>query len=263
MKQAIKQIKNIKKFNNTLRVSDDDDEDEDEDMFIRSSSRLGYFKKTRTQNLIEIPIDEEVKGPSYYRNVAQAIRDSNEDDLIRFYVVSPGGRLDGLMSILSSIWKTGATTEAHIDGFADSASSMLCLHCDNVYVSPLASMLVHQVQYGVGGKSADIQAHVAHFTKFSETFFRDTYKHFLTDEEIQKCLDGYQLYLNAEQIVERLQNKLNILQAIREGEQSEECESNDSECNQCEGCYDKNIKSNESNKGTAPGVKPKTIRSKK
>lgn len=215
MKHSIEQIKNIiKKHNNPILLSEDED-DEDEDMFIRSSSHLGYFKKTRTQNLIEIPIDEEVKGPSYYRNVAQAIRDSDEDDLIRFYIVSPGGRLDGLMSILSSIWKTEATTEAHIDGFADSASSMLCLHCDNVYVSPLASMLVHQVQYGVGGKSADIQAHVAHFTKFSETFFRDTYKHFLTDEEIQKCLDGYQLYLNAEQIVERLQNKFNILQALQ------------------------------------------------
>lgn len=216
---------NIKKFNNSNAVFVSDDDDEDNDV-VRSPS-LGYFRKTQTSSLIEIPIDEEVKGPSYYRNVAQAIRDSDEGDLIRFFLNSPGGRLDGLMSLLSSMWKTDATTEAHIDGFCDSASSMLAMHCDNVYVSPMASMLVHQVQYGIGGKSADIQAHVAHFTNYSETFFRDTYRYFLTDEEIQKCIDGYQLYLNAEQIAERLQRKFEIIQELAEQE---------GDCKDCEGC---------------------------
>lgn len=218
---------NIRKFNNTIRVSEDDEDDDDT---VRSPS-LGYFRKTQTSSLIEIPIDEEVKGPSYYRNVAQAIRDSDEGDLIRFFICSPGGRLDGLMSLLSSMWKTDATTEAHIEGFCDSASSMLAMHCDNVYVSPMASMLVHQVQYGVGGKSADIQAHVAHFTNYSETFFRDTYQYFLTDEEIQKCIDGYQLYLNAEQIAERLQRKFEIIQELSEQAEQDDADATNYECN--------------------------------
>ena len=254
----------IRKFNNKVKLANQDDDDEDEDNFLGRTPTLGYFKKSKPSDLIEIPIDEEFKSPSYYRAVTHAIREAGEDDVIRYYINSPGGRLDGLMSLLSAMWMSDATTEAYITGFCDSSASFLTMHCDNVYVSPVASMLVHNAMYGTGfQKAADIQNQVQHYNDFCETFFRDTYKHFLTDEEIQKCLDGYQLYLNAEQIVERLQNKFNILQAIHEGEQSEECESNDSECNQCEGCYDKNIKSNESNKDTAPGVKPKTNRSKK
>lgn len=225
MNFTTKAMKNIKTNNRLVKYSQDED-DEDDDYI---GKRLGYFVKSQVSELIEIPIDEGVMSPAYYRNVTQRIRDSNEGDVVRYIINSPGGRLDGLMSLLSSMLKTEATTEAHIDGFCDSASSFLAMHCDNIYVSPLASMLVHNATYGVGGKAADIHQHVTHFNTYSEQFFKDTYQHFLTEEEIQKCLDGYQLYLNAEQITERLQNKFAILQA----EESEE----DQECNgECEGC---------------------------
>ena len=227
---------NIRKFNNSNAVFVSDD-DEDDDV-VRSPS-LGYFRKTQTSSLIEIPIDEDFKGPSYYRNVAQAIRDSEEGDLIRFFLNSPGGRLDGLMTLLSSMMKTDATTEAHIEGFCDSAGSFLAMHCDNVYVSPLASMLVHNASYGTGfQKAADIHQQVQHFNNYSETLFRDTYRYFLTDEEIQKCIDGYQLYLNAEEIAERLQRKFEIIQEL--SEQEGDC-NNCKDCDSCDGCNGCNL----------------------
>lgn len=219
-KFSTKQVKNIKKFNSVAYLHDsDEDDDEDE---RPSNNRLGYFVKTKVSQLIEIPIDEGVMSPSYYRNVAQRIRDADEDDVIRYIINSPGGRLDGLMTLLASMLKTDATTEAHIDGFADSASSFLAMHCDNIYVSPFASMLVHHVTYGIDrSKAADVHLHVTHFNTYSEQFFKDTYELFLTDEEIQKCLDGYQLYLNADQIAERLQRKFSILKELSENEDCE------------------------------------------
>lgn len=215
-KFSTKPIKNIKKFNSSVYLQDSDEDDDEDDR--PNGNRLGYFVKTRVSQLIEIPIDEGVMSPSYYRNVAQRIRDADEDDVIRYIINSPGGRLDGLMTLLSSMLKTDATTEAHIDAFCDSASSCLAMHCDNIYVSPYASMLVHHVTYGIGGKAADIHLHVTHFNTYSEQFFKDTYQYFLTDEEIQKCLDGYQLYLNADQIAERLERKFSILKELSEDE---------------------------------------------
>lgn len=222
MNFTTKAMKNIKTNNRLVKYSQDENDEDDG----CGGKRLGYFVKSQVNEMIEIPIDEGVMSPAYYRNVTQRIRDSNEGDVVRYIINSPGGRLDGLMSLLSSMLKTEATTEAHIDGFCDSASSFLAMHCDNIYVSPYASMLVHHVTYGIGGKAADIHLHVTHFNTYSEQFFKDTYQHFLTEEEIQKCLDGYQLYLNAEQITERLQNKFAILQA----EEDEECNGD------CEGC---------------------------
>ncbi len=246
MNFTTKAMKNTKTNNRLVKCSQDED-DEDDDC---GGKGLGYFVKTQVNELIEIPIDEGIMSPSYYRNVTQAVRDAGEGDVIRFIVNSPGGRLDGLMSLLSNMLKTDAVTEAHIDGFVDSAASMLSMHCDNIYVSPYASMLVHHVAYGIGmNKAADIHQHVTYFNAYSEQFFRDTYQHFLTDEEIQKCLDGYQLYLNAEQIVERLQNKFNILQAQQ---QEGECEGSN-ENKDDDGCYNNIVTE----------VKPKTNRSKK
>ena len=197
--------------------------DDDSDVDIKlPEGQLGYYKKTRAVQLLEIPIDEEIKGPSYYRSITQAIRDSSEGDIIQFNICSPGGRLDGLMTILSATWKTEAQTEAHLDGFCDSAASMLALHCDSIFVSPLASMLVHNVAYGIGGKAADIKAHVDHFNAFSEKFFRETYKYFLSEEEIDKCLEGYQLYLDAEQIMERLRFKFDKMKELAELELEQE-----------------------------------------
>ena len=224
MNFTTKAMKNIKTNNRLVKYSQDED-DEDEECY-NSGKRLGYFVKSQVNELIEIPIDEGVMSPAYYRNVTQRIRDADEGDVVRYIINSPGGRLDGLMSLLSSMLKTDAVTEAHIDGFCDSASSFLAMHCDNIYVSPYASMLVHHVTYGIGGKAADIHLHVTHFNTYSEQFFKDTYQYFLSEEEIQKCLDGYQLYLNAEQITERLQNKFAILQA----EEAEECNGD------CQGC---------------------------
>lgn len=190
------------------------DSDDDEIILPKFETQLTFSKKIQQQQLLEIPLDEEIKGPSYYRLITQAIRDTSEGDIIRFNICSPGGRLDGLMSILSAIWKTDATTEAHIDGFADSVASILSLHCDSVYVSPIASMLVHNTVYGIGGKAADIKAHVDHFNSFSNKLFRDTYKYFLTEDEIEKCIGGYQLYLDADNIGVRLKRKFEMLDKL-------------------------------------------------
>ena len=197
---------------------------EDEDDRPSRPTHLPYFKKTQSCDLIEVSIDEEIKGPEYYRLISQAIRDSSEHDLIRFYINSPGGRLDGLMTVITSMWKTDATIEAHIDGFCDSSASMLAMHCDNVFVSPLASMLVHNASFGIGGKSPDIKAHVDHFTNFFDKFFRETYEHFLTPDEIEKCLNGYQLYLDAENIAIRLEAKYKKLAELQSNHAIDESE---------------------------------------
>jgi ATP-dependent protease ClpP protease subunit len=197
-----------------LQYSSEEDEDQ---IFKNIPSQLGYFRKTQTAQCIQVSIDEEIKEASYYRQVAQAIRDTSEGDIIEFDICSPGGRLDGLQVLLSAIYSTPAETIAKINGDCSSAASMLALHCDGVVVSPFATMLVHNVSYATGySKNADIKNMVEHISEYSEKLFRDTYEYFLTEEEIVKCLDGLQLYLNADEISERLRIKFQKMQEEQE-----------------------------------------------
>ena len=101
---------------------------------------------------------------------------------------------------------------ADITGDCYSAASILALSCDQCVVGRHANLLAHEVSYGVGGKGSDNLSHVQHIKKISDKLIWDTYEGFLTDDEIESVLNGKELFLDSDEIVERLNNR----QAIRE-----------------------------------------------
>lgn len=207
-----------KLINLTNKSREDDDDDES------GSKQLGYFTQTSQATCLTIPIDEPIKEAQYYRQCVQAICNTGEGDQIEFEIASPGGSLTGLVALLTAMEKTLATTVAHINGDCHSAASMLALSCDSIYVSPYASMLVHFVSYGSAGKATDVKSHVNHVHNTSEKLFRDIYEIFLSEEEIEKCIGGYELWLDSEAIALRLTKKYEFLQAQEDSEEDSEPE---------------------------------------
>lgn len=182
------------------------------------SKQLGYFTSQQVSTCLTVPIDEPVQEPQYYRQVVQAIGSLGEGDVIRFMINTPGGDLQGLTALLAAKDSTEAISIACIEGWCHSAGSMLALNCDSVQVSPYATMLCHYVSYGAIGKAADIRSLVKHTDEVCEKLFRDTYKHFLTEEEIQQCINGLELWLGFEEINHRLEHKYSILNSEDEAE---------------------------------------------
>lgn len=247
----------IKQYNNKV-IKSSDEEDEDN---LQAQDQLGYFRKVQTASLLDIYIDGPFREPAYYRQVCQAIQDTDEGDIVRFHINSGGGRLDALQSILSSIWKTSAATEAHLEGAAHSAASLLAMNCDSVYVSPIAEMLCHFIQFGTAGKAADIRNYVDHAGKIGEKLFRESYDLFLSEEEIEKCLNGYELWLDSEEIMKRLEYKFELLKE----QASLELEEEDSE-DEPEGCEECNYGSKECCCSFSPVMledKPESVEIKK
>jgi hypothetical protein len=89
---------------------------------------------------------------------------------------------------------------------------MLALHCDETEVSDNATMLCHNISYGTGGKGADVLSHVKHVSKTSDKLLRSTYKHFLTTQEIDDMISGKEIYLDADEIQERLDTREDLRQ---------------------------------------------------
>jgi ATP-dependent protease ClpP protease subunit len=197
----------LKLKNKPYRKFDDEEVEE-----VQVNEGLSFAVKSKVSNCFSIPLDEDIKNARYYREVCHCIANSSENDQIEFEINSPGGLVDGLISILTALEKTKATSIAFINGQCHSAASILALNCDLVYVSPYASMLVHFVSYGVIGKASDINSKVKHFQLHTEDLFNSTYKDFLTAEEIQRCIDGYEMWLNAEEIEKRLIKRSEIRQ---------------------------------------------------
>lgn len=189
---------------NNEYLSDDKSDD------TKEPKQLAYYRRTKELVNLSIPIDEEFKAPIYYRQVCRAIKDTSPSDTIEFEINSSGGRLDGLVALLAAMNSTEASTQANIFGNCHSAASMLALNCDNITVSPFSTMLVHYISFGTYGKVSDIKKYTSHIDKVAEKLFRDTYLNFLTEEEIEKCLDGHELWLDSDGINQRLQHKYNI-----------------------------------------------------
>lgn len=185
--------------NNPTLVKDDDEVMEYNPEFLSFSTR------TMPLTRMVVALDEPFKSPKYYRNVIERMHSLTENDLVEFRINSPGGNLDGLLSLLDAVRNTEADVVAHITGDCHSAASMFALSCPAVTVSPYANMLVHNVSYGVGGKDADILSHVMHTSEFCRDLFVSTYRFFLTDKEIDECLMGKELWLKAGDIERRLE----------------------------------------------------------
>lgn len=188
-----------------------EEEEYEDDTTPSPQSHLNYLVRTETRHLYTIPIDESFKDAVYYRYVTKIIADSEKYDQIEFEISSPGGALNGLVALLTAMERTEATTVAHINGECYSAASMLALNCNIINVSPHSSMLVHFMTFGASGKSTDVLSQVKHGHSSFEKLFRQTYKHFLTDIEIDKCIDGLELWLSAEDVVKRLERKFKLL----------------------------------------------------
>lgn len=212
---TLKNMENKGERMNNKNIRNDQDEDED---FSGSKGTLGYFVKQRVSSQYTIPIDESFTVPSYYRNVFNVLLDAGEDDTVIFMFNSPGGMLSGLLTLLEGIKMTEATTMAVLVGECSSAASILALHCDTVFVSESAAMLCHDITYGTGGKGSDILSHVQHVSKTSEKLLRKTYEHFLNPKEIDEMLNGKQIYLDSDEIKERLDNKAKLIEAQEQAE---------------------------------------------
>lgn len=181
------------------------DEDDDDDQPQRGEQYLSYAERQVNLSQITVPIDEPIRGAKYYRQVCYRISQLSEHDSLKFIINSPGGDLDGLVSILHAMKASDVETHAEITGICHSAASMLALSCDNISVSPYATMMVHYVSFGAIGQGAHVRDRVKHTLDFTEALFKDTYSGFLTDSEISEVIEGKELWMGADEIAERLE----------------------------------------------------------
>lgn len=180
---------------------------EDFDIISAPPDQLGYFFETVNSTQYTVPIDESFMEASYYRGIVNMLAQANEQDIVIFRINSPGGQFSGLLSLLDAIETTQAMTIADITGQAASAASILALNCDQCVVGKYAEMLAHEVSYGVGGKGSDNLSHVQHIKKISDKLIWGTYEGFLEDHEIESVLNGKELFLDSEEIIERLNKR--------------------------------------------------------
>ena len=185
-------------------------DEDDEDMF---PDKLGYSYRQEVRRHVTVHLNQPFMQPEYYDNVVDALRLAGPEDVFEFLCNTPGGRFDGLISLLDAIECTDALVIANITGGCSSAGSLFALKCDQIRVGAYAEMLCHSARYGFAGKSSDNVSHVMHTAKVTERLMKEAYEGFLSESEIQEVISGKELYLDSEQIMERLEKREEYFEA--------------------------------------------------
>ena len=177
-----------------------------EDVFdpLQSSEQLDYSLSSITHNKFEFNLDEDIKEPSYYRNLIEVLNNATEQDLVVLNINSGGGMLDSAISIIDALRNTQANTLAWISGSAYSAAGLIALSCQNVEVGEFATLMCHNSQYGLGGYTTDIKDRALFEHKMTSKIMQSVYRFFLSPEEIESVLMNKTIWMDADEIIERL-----------------------------------------------------------
>jgi ATP-dependent protease ClpP protease subunit len=156
-----------------------------------------------------------------------ALEEATENDIVMIQLSSPGGSLETCDFLCRRINECAAPVFVEIGLTCASAASAMCLQADDWKIHDSSTMMVHACSYSPGyGKESDVRSSVENTARINKEWVERTYKGFLTDDELEKVLDGKDLYFYADDLRERLP-------AYRDfrGEMEQACD--DPECSDC------------------------------
>lgn len=149
-------------------------------------------------------LDSEIGAPSEYRDHMEALESANEWDDVRLVISSPGGRLDAGLMLINGIKSCRAPVTAHIHDQCGSMATGIALACSNWMLGDFAYFFVHTASWGAWGKDSEIRSQVQFMDKRIDKFLHEMYDGFLTEEEIALVSKGQDMWIDSEELSERL-----------------------------------------------------------
>lgn len=175
---------------------------------------IEMLKKQKTPNegaytkpmssLHEFYLTGEIGPAEDYTEWFDVIRHANENDAIKIYINSYGGDLFTAIQFMRVLAETNATKIISVEGACMSAATMIFMCADNFEVTPHSSFMVHNYNSGIFGKGHEMHSQALFERDWSIELINNVYKHFLTDEEIAKVVNGADIWLTGSDVVKRL-----------------------------------------------------------
>jgi ATP-dependent Clp protease protease subunit len=170
--------------------------------------KIKHFKQVIPVSIHHFYVVEEIKQVEYYLNMINTIRTAEQHDTVFIYLNTPGGSLHTAIQIIAAIRQSAATIVTCLEGEVCSAGTMIFLAGHKHVVSQNCTFMIHNYSQWVGGKGNDITIQV----KYTESYFRkladDIYGGFLTKEEIESVLEGKDFWMESEEVIRRVSDKI-------------------------------------------------------
>ena len=160
---------------------------------------------TPMSSYIEISIDRDITSPEDFREEICAIRSAKEGDVVLITLNCGGGQIDTAMAIIAAMNQCPAHIICEAVGTVASAATLIFLNGHEYRVNDGIEWMQHTASYSYGGKANNIAEFVTFQQKIVRNMVEKSYKHFLTDDEIEKLLAGADYWMDSEDVCTRLE----------------------------------------------------------
>ena len=168
----------------------------------------GYFPSKPIATIHEFYLTGEIGSPDEYIEWFDAIRHASDTDAVKIYINSFGGDLFTAIQFLRVLSDTPATVICSVEGACMSAATMIFLCADTFEVSEHSMFMFHNYSSATFGKGGEMFDNIVHERKWSEHLLNRIYDGFLTKEEIQSLLHNKDLWMDGEEVVKRIQDRI-------------------------------------------------------
>ena len=155
-----------------------------------------------------------MEEPADYNELCHLIRNADKDTTIHLYLNTPGGILDSAFVITNALEASDAKVIGHLQGTVASAGTLISMACDEIIAEPHLSFMIHNYSGGVTGKGHEMKARQKFIDKCLSVAFRSSYIGFLTEDEINRVLEGSDLWMGTEEVVERWGKRVEYLRGV-------------------------------------------------
>lgn len=139
-----------------------------------------------------------------YIDLCNILRTATQQDEVIIRINSGGGSVSTGNMIINAINESEANVVGFIENDCGSMATYIFLACHSWGVSDSAEFFAHTCSYGNWGKEHENFAQMEFIRKQQHKMTRKRYAAFLTDAEIDSILAGQDVYLDADEIMERL-----------------------------------------------------------
>jgi ATP-dependent protease ClpP protease subunit len=181
-------------------------------MAIRTTARPLAMEYT-------VMFDRDIESPNEFQEELTTLRNMLEGDIANIIINTNGGSCATISAFKTIKDKSPAHYHGILEGIAYSAGSAFFLMCDTVEVGEFAEMMIHTAQGGYGSHSQGVTDHGNQMSRTSRKLVETVYSDFLTPEEIEDILKGAEMWLDSDQIKERLEKRDEIRTARLDAEE--------------------------------------------
>jgi ATP-dependent Clp protease, protease subunit len=185
------------------------------------------FTTKHAVHIHEFYVSGEIESPEDYIEWFDIIRSAGPNDVLKFYINSPGGDLFTAIQFMRVLDETEANIVVSVEGACMSAATLIFLCGESFEVSEHSMFMFHNYSSGVQGKGGEMYDRLAHEKVWSEKLLRDVYSDFLTEKEITSVLDNKDIWMDGEEVVKRLKAKVEKLKAEHDEDQTEDEDENE------------------------------------